>query len=138
MYYSSKNDQTYQIGKWERGKGLYVHKNSTAQQSDNASDQDFEDLSGNSLDLIFQNDSIDPVTLVVVTKEERPYVMLREDQTGNEAYDGFCIDLLKVSVYIYTIEQITFIFVFELIVILLFYIPSFVMLFHNNTIYYFS
>ena len=38
----------------------------------------------------------DFVTLVVVTKEERPYVMLNKGRTGNEAYDGFSIDLLKV------------------------------------------
>jgi hypothetical protein len=38
----------------------------------------------------------DFVTLVVVTKEERPYVMLNKGRTGNDAYDGFSIDLLKV------------------------------------------
>ena len=99
MYYSNKNDEIYQIGKWEREKGLSVYKNSTTDQTgDDVSDehQTWDDT-GHSLDLIFKNDSIDPVTLVVVTKEERPYVMLREDKTGNEAYDGFCIDLLKVS-----------------------------------------
>ena len=36
-------------------------------------------------------------TLVVVTKEEIPYVMLKEGKTGNAAYDGFAIDLLKVN-----------------------------------------
>ena len=36
-------------------------------------------------------------TLVVVTKVQKPYVILREGQTGNDAYDGFAIDLLKVS-----------------------------------------
>ena len=35
--------------------------------------------------------------LTVVTKEEKPYVMLRKGKTGNDAYDGFAIDLLKVS-----------------------------------------
>ena len=39
----------------------------------------------------------DFVTLVVVTKEERPYVMLNKGKKGNDAYDGFSIDLLKVS-----------------------------------------
>ncbi len=38
----------------------------------------------------------DFITLVVVTKEERPYVMLNKGRTGNDAYDGFSIDLLKV------------------------------------------
>ena len=38
----------------------------------------------------------DFVTLVVVTKEERPYVMLNKGRKGNDAYDGFSIDLLKV------------------------------------------
>ena len=41
----------------------------------------------------------DFVTLVVVTKEERPYVMLNKGRTGNDAYDGFSIDLLKVRYF---------------------------------------
>ena len=36
-------------------------------------------------------------TLVVVTKEEIPYVMMKKGKTGNAAYDGFAIDLLKVN-----------------------------------------
>ena len=35
-------------------------------------------------------------TLVVVTKEETPYVMKKRGRKGNAAYDGFAIDLLKV------------------------------------------
>ena len=37
------------------------------------------------------------VTLVVMTREERPYVMVRDDKnlTGNDRFEGFCIDLLK-------------------------------------------
>ncbi|CAG9821798.1 unnamed protein product [Phaedon cochleariae] len=37
------------------------------------------------------------ITLVVMTREERPYVMVKEDKnlTGNARYEGFCIDLLK-------------------------------------------
>ncbi|KAK9679022.1 Ligated ion channel L-glutamate- and glycine-binding site, partial [Popillia japonica] len=37
------------------------------------------------------------ITLVVMTREERPYVMVKEDRnlTGNARYEGFCIDLLK-------------------------------------------
>ena len=100
MYYSSKNDEIYQIGEWERGKGLYIHDNSSAKNDDPTAQDQTWDKYQNKLDLIFQNDSIDPVTLVVVTKEERPYVMLRQNKTGNEAYDGFAIDLLKVSQYV--------------------------------------
>ena len=100
MYYASKNEDVYQIGKWKRGEGLFVNKNSTTQSdNENKGDKAWDKNEMNSLDMIFQNDSVDPVTLVVVTKEERPYVMLREDKTGNEAFDGFCIDLLKVIVY---------------------------------------
>ncbi len=35
--------------------------------------------------------------LTVVTKEERPYVMLRRGRKGNDAFEGFAIDLLKVT-----------------------------------------
>ncbi|XP_066156860.1 glutamate receptor ionotropic, kainate 2 isoform X1 [Euwallacea fornicatus] len=37
------------------------------------------------------------ITLIVMTREERPYVMVKDDQnlTGNARYEGFCIDLLK-------------------------------------------
>ncbi|XP_015191413.1 PREDICTED: glutamate receptor ionotropic, kainate 2 isoform X2 [Polistes dominula] len=37
------------------------------------------------------------ITLVVMTREERPYVMVKEDKnlTGNARFEGFCIDLLK-------------------------------------------
>ncbi|KAH0810682.1 hypothetical protein GEV33_012109 [Tenebrio molitor] len=37
------------------------------------------------------------ITLVVMTREERPYVMVKEEKnlTGNARYEGFCIDLLK-------------------------------------------
>lgn len=99
MYYSSKNDTIFQIGKWERGTGLYVLKNATTQGSNESGKTQIWDDTGSSLETIFQNDSKDKVTLIVVTKEERPYVMLRENETGNNAYDGFCIDLLKVIPY---------------------------------------
>ena len=96
MYYSNKNDEVYQIGNWEKGKGVHVNKNSSTYDfNGNKQDQNWED-DKDSLNFIFQQDSIDPVTLVVVTKEEQPYVMLLEGKTGNDAYDGFCIDLLKV------------------------------------------
>ncbi|KAJ1521477.1 hypothetical protein ONE63_003145 [Megalurothrips usitatus] len=37
------------------------------------------------------------ITLVVMTRTEKPYVMLKEDRnlTGNARFEGFCIDLLK-------------------------------------------
>ncbi|XP_072394933.1 glutamate receptor ionotropic, kainate 2 [Diabrotica undecimpunctata] len=37
------------------------------------------------------------ITLIVMTREERPYVMVNEEKnlTGNARYEGFCIDLLK-------------------------------------------
>ncbi len=41
------------------------------------------------------------MTLVVVTKEEKPYVMLNKEKIGNEAYEGFSIDLLKVNKVIF-------------------------------------
>ncbi len=46
--------------------------------------------------LLLENDT-ESVTLMVVTKQERPYVMLRKGREGNDAYDGFAIDLLKVN-----------------------------------------
>ncbi|CAB0008629.1 unnamed protein product [Nesidiocoris tenuis] len=36
------------------------------------------------------------ITLIVMTREERPYVMVKEgNATGNARYEGFCIDLLR-------------------------------------------
>ncbi|XP_037956641.1 glutamate receptor ionotropic, kainate 2 isoform X2 [Teleopsis dalmanni] len=37
------------------------------------------------------------ITLLVVTREEKPYVMVKQDTnlTGNARFEGFCIDLLK-------------------------------------------
>ena len=43
-------------------------------------------------------------TLVVVTKEEIPYVMMKKGKTGNAAYDGFAIDLLKVILLLNDLE----------------------------------
>ncbi|XP_069968715.1 glutamate receptor ionotropic, kainate 2 isoform X3 [Bactrocera oleae] len=36
-------------------------------------------------------------TLIVMTRQEKPYVMVKSDisQTGNDRFEGFCIDLLK-------------------------------------------
>ncbi|XP_037043818.1 glutamate receptor ionotropic, kainate 2 isoform X3 [Bradysia coprophila] len=37
------------------------------------------------------------ITLIVITREEKPYVMVKENTnlTGNARYEGFCVDLLK-------------------------------------------
>lgn len=36
------------------------------------------------------------ITLTVMTREEKPYLMIREGNfTGNDRFEGFCIDLLK-------------------------------------------
>lgn len=37
------------------------------------------------------------ITLIVMTRAEKPYVMVRNDRnlTGNARFEGFCIDLLK-------------------------------------------
>ncbi|XP_023168327.1 glutamate receptor ionotropic, kainate 2 isoform X1 [Drosophila hydei] len=45
----------------------------------------------------FYDSNIANITLVVMTREERPYVMVKEDVnlTGNARFEGFCIDLLK-------------------------------------------
>ncbi|XP_044736888.1 glutamate receptor ionotropic, kainate 2 [Chrysoperla carnea] len=45
----------------------------------------------------FYESSAANITLVVMTREEKPYVMVRTDKnlTGNALYEGFCIDLLK-------------------------------------------
>ncbi|XP_021925438.1 glutamate receptor ionotropic, kainate 2 isoform X1 [Zootermopsis nevadensis] len=45
----------------------------------------------------FYETSATNITLVVMTREEKPYVMVKEDHnlTGNARYEGFCIDLLK-------------------------------------------
>ena len=81
MQYSAQTNTITQTGTWSnRGKGLDV-VNSEAMKADN-----FTEIE----------------TLVVVTKEETPYVMKRPGRKGNAAYDGFAIDLLKV---IYTDSQ---------------------------------
>ncbi|XP_037716050.1 glutamate receptor ionotropic, kainate 2 isoform X3 [Drosophila subpulchrella] len=45
----------------------------------------------------FYDSNIANITLVVMTRQERPYVMVKEDTnlTGNIRFEGFCIDLLK-------------------------------------------
>ncbi|XP_050440989.1 glutamate receptor ionotropic, kainate 2-like [Adelges cooleyi] len=45
---------------------------------------------------VFYGQQSSNVTLIVVTRIEKPYVMIKEDKnlTGNSKYEGFCIDLL--------------------------------------------
>nr|QPZ88968.1 ionotropic receptor 4 [Diaphorina citri] len=45
----------------------------------------------------FYETSTNNVTLIVMTREEKPYVMVKNDAnlTGNAMFEGFCIDLLK-------------------------------------------
>ncbi|XP_059353544.1 glutamate receptor ionotropic, kainate 2-like isoform X3 [Daphnia carinata] len=45
----------------------------------------------------FYEGSTPNITLIVMTNEEMPYVMVRSERnlTGNDRYEGFCIDLLK-------------------------------------------
>ncbi|XP_050521197.1 glutamate receptor ionotropic, kainate 2-like isoform X3 [Daktulosphaira vitifoliae] len=46
---------------------------------------------------VFYGQQSSNVTLIVVTRIEKPYVMIKEDKnlTGNSKYEGFCIDLLQ-------------------------------------------
>ncbi len=51
-------------------------------------------------DILKTQDNITEIeTLVVVTKEEIPYVIRQKGKRGNSAYDGFAIDLLKVHAH---------------------------------------
>ncbi|KAL9896314.1 glutamate receptor ionotropic, kainate 2 isoform 3-T4 [Glossina fuscipes fuscipes] len=45
----------------------------------------------------FYDTNVANITLVVMTRQEKPYVMVKEDTnlTGNARFEGFCIDLLK-------------------------------------------
>ena len=57
-------------------------------------------------DAFIENNNITEMdTLIVVTKEEIPYVMMNSGKTGNAAYDGFAIDLLKVRINSTSINQ---------------------------------
>ena len=73
MRYYRQSGSTHKIGHWSRDHGLSVLNDS----------------------LVEANET-EMVTLTVVTREEKPYVMIREGKTGNDAFDGFAIDLLKV------------------------------------------
>ncbi|KAL5288900.1 GRIK1 family protein [Megaselia abdita] len=45
----------------------------------------------------FYDTNITNITLVVMTRQEKPYVMVKDDKnlTGNARFEGFCIDLLR-------------------------------------------
>ncbi|XP_026295916.1 glutamate receptor ionotropic, kainate 2 isoform X8 [Apis mellifera] len=69
-----KKEELVKVGEWKPGSGVNV-----------------TDVSA------FYETSATNITLVVMTREEKPYVMVKEDKnlTGNARFEGFCIDLLK-------------------------------------------
>ena len=75
MHYAAQDNVIKQVGLWNHQDKLQVFDSKSLKADDNITEVE---------------------TLVVVTKEEIPYVMLRQRKTGNAAYDGFAIDLLKV------------------------------------------
>ncbi|TRY72258.1 hypothetical protein TCAL_00217 [Tigriopus californicus] len=72
MRYSRHNEVISKIGHWSTTTGLSVLNRS-----------------------LIQTNESDEVILTVVTREERPYVMINKSLKGNDAFDGFAIDLLK-------------------------------------------
>ncbi|XP_011637177.1 glutamate receptor ionotropic, kainate 2 isoform X2 [Pogonomyrmex barbatus] len=69
-----KKEELVKVGEWKSGSGINI-----------------TDLGA------FYETTMTNITLVVMTREERPYVMVKEDKnlTGNARFEGFCIDLLK-------------------------------------------
>ncbi|XP_063237622.1 glutamate receptor ionotropic, kainate 2 isoform X1 [Bacillus rossius redtenbacheri] len=69
-----KRESLQKVGHWTPGRGINI--------TDPAA---------------FYETSSTNITLVVMTREEKPYVMVKEDRnlSGNARYEGFCIDLLK-------------------------------------------
>ncbi|KAE8751697.1 hypothetical protein FOCC_FOCC001545 [Frankliniella occidentalis] len=69
-----KHSKLRRVGQWVSGKGINI-TDPTA----------------------FYGQQRTNITLVVMTRQEKPYVMLKEDRnlTGNARFEGFCIDLLK-------------------------------------------
>ncbi|XP_065574723.1 glutamate receptor ionotropic, kainate 2-like isoform X11 [Artemia franciscana] len=70
-----RRDELLKVGEWKQQSGLNI----------TAPKYFFEGGSPN-------------ITLIVMTNEETPYVMLRHNAanlTGNARYEGFCVDLLK-------------------------------------------
>ncbi|XP_051161200.1 glutamate receptor ionotropic, kainate 1 [Leptopilina boulardi] len=69
-----KREDLVKVGEWKPGSGVNV-----------------TDVGA------FYDTTATNITLVVMTREEKPYVMVRDDKnlTGNAKFEGFCIDLLK-------------------------------------------
>ncbi|KAG5331039.1 GRIK1 protein, partial [Acromyrmex charruanus] len=69
-----KKEELVKVGEWKSGSGINV----------------------TDLDAFYETTTTN-ITLVVMTREERPYVMVKENKnlTGNARFEGFCIDLLK-------------------------------------------
>ncbi|XP_076240022.1 glutamate receptor ionotropic, kainate 2 isoform X3 [Calliopsis andreniformis] len=69
-----KKEELVKVGEWKPGTGVNV-----------------TDVGA------FYETTATNITLVVMTREEKPYVMVKEDKnlTGNARFEGFCIDLLK-------------------------------------------
>jgi len=86
MYYNAKKDISKKIGHWSSSSSTQ-----TRLSLFNGSDADMNELEN------ADKEKSERVTLTVVTKEEKPYVYLRPGKQGNDAFDGFAIDLLKVS-----------------------------------------
>ena len=106
MRFSSQTGNSKKIGQWsshpklsssddDDSKNLKDDDNDEVEVMDDDEGPDIGGLSMLNKTLEKENDT-EIVTLAVVTKEELPYVILRRDKTGNDAFDGFAIDLLKV------------------------------------------
>lgn len=68
-----KREELQKVGFWTSERGLEIKDPSAFYESNNTR-----------------------ITLTVMTREEKPYLMLREGNfTGNDRFEGFCIDLLK-------------------------------------------
>ena len=93
MSYSSQDNDIRKIGDWVLGRGLRLH----GKGGEGGKGEDGNNMTSEDLAQLFKDDGLEPITLIVVTKEERPYVMLKPGFAGNDAYDGFAIDLLKVT-----------------------------------------
>ncbi|XP_066598289.1 glutamate receptor ionotropic, kainate 2 isoform X8 [Prorops nasuta] len=69
-----KKEELVKVGEWKPGSGVNITDGGA-----------------------FYETTATNITLVVMTREEKPYVMVREEKnlTGNARFEGFCIDLLK-------------------------------------------
>jgi len=81
MRYTAKKGTSEKIGHWSSNGSPRLNFINATVDDDRDEEEDLVD---------------ERVTLTVVTKEEKPYVYLREGKNGNDAFDGFAIDLLKV------------------------------------------